>query len=496
MRFDISKYSFIGILILLLMSCKDENNQIDEVLYIKTYLSLPSSTLDASEGSFYINVESNSDWKIVLQEGADWLNTDILSGSGNANIKFSYLSNNSKTKRYGVFKVISHAGYEIFSIKQNGKETLPPPIRKTELFPVENSLKMISPIVGSGTVPQGVTALLPDPNHTNNPKGDPPYLPCRIGGTDLGIMWDMDNGKTGFFIGDTFQANWSFDPATGNQKGTYWGPNYLGFTTNTDLDERSLVIDSWVINNPTQYWPKKLITAEDPTLHHEIVTSAIRINGVDYAHFMNIQSFGNPWIIKYSGLAKSTDDGQNWVVLNDLRFPGSSKFSLAGYCHDPNGEYVYMFGTPAGRSGSCCLARFKKEDIEDFSKYEYLDADKEWRKGNESVASPVFDAPVGEMSVFYFSHFNKYVVLYLDETQGIVMRHADNPEGPWSDKRLILLTKPNGTPGGPYGGGYGSFIHPQKTGGTRIYFTHSIWRFYSIYLMCVDLKEVDVEQEE
>ena len=72
MRFDISKYSFIGILILLLMSCKDENNQIDEVLYIKTYLSLPSSTLDASEGSFYINVESNSDWKIVLQEGADY----------------------------------------------------------------------------------------------------------------------------------------------------------------------------------------------------------------------------------------------------------------------------------------------------------------------------------------------------------------------------------------------------------------------------------------
>ena len=113
MRFDISKYSFIGILILLLMSCKDENNQIDEVLYIKTYLSLPSSTLDASEGSFYINVESNSDWKIVLQEGADWLNTDILSGSGNANIKFSYLTNNSKTKRYGVFKVISHAGYEL-----------------------------------------------------------------------------------------------------------------------------------------------------------------------------------------------------------------------------------------------------------------------------------------------------------------------------------------------------------------------------------------------
>lgn len=57
---------------------------------------------------------------------------------------------------------------------------------------------MISPIVGSGTVPQGVTTLLPDPNHTNNPAGAPPYLPCRIGGTDLGIMWDMDNGKTGF----------------------------------------------------------------------------------------------------------------------------------------------------------------------------------------------------------------------------------------------------------------------------------------------------------
>jgi len=58
MRFDISKYSFIGILILLLMSCKDENNQIDEVLYIKTYLSLPSSTLDASEGSILT-------WKVI-----------------------------------------------------------------------------------------------------------------------------------------------------------------------------------------------------------------------------------------------------------------------------------------------------------------------------------------------------------------------------------------------------------------------------------------------
>jgi hypothetical protein len=89
-------------------------------------------------------------------------------------------------------------------------------------------------------------------------------------------------------------------------------------------------------------------------------------------------------------------------------------------------------------------------------------------------------APGSEMSVAWNDHLKKFVMLYTNTVNNVVMRTADRPEGPWSQAKTIVNTVD--VPGGIYA----PYIHPWSTG-ADLYFTLSLWSTYSVMLMHTSL---------
>jgi len=98
------------------------------------------------------------------------------------------------------------------------------------------------------------------------------------------------------------------------------------------------------------------------------------------------------------------------------------------------------------------------------------------RRGLPFLAVQVVWAPGSEMSVAWNSYLKKFVMLYTNTLNDVVMRTADKPEGPWSEATTIVKTAD--IPGGIYA----PYIHPWSTG-RDLYFTLSLWSNYSVMLM-------------
>ena len=90
------------------------------------------------------------------------------------------------------------------------------------------------------------------------------------------------------------------------------------------------------------------------------------------------------------------------------------------------------------------------------------------------------------MSVQYNKQLDKYVVLYGDQFNNIVIRTSDTPQGTWSTAKTIL-TQQNG-------GIYAPMMHPwspSTTGtGTDLYWNLSLWSDYDVMLMRTDISKV------
>ena len=97
---------------------------------------------------------------------------------------------------------------------------------------------------------------------------------------------------------------------------------------------------------------------------------------------------------------------------------------------------------------------------------------------------------VGEMSVQYNAYEKKYIMLYADQNNNVVMRKADKPEGPWSaPTTLVTSTQKPGL--------YAPMIHPWS--GTDnlsaaeqqyLFWNLSTWGDYQVQLMRTDLSKV------
>ena len=81
---------------------------------------------------------------------------------------------------------------------------------------------------------------------------------------------------------------------------------------------------------------------------------------------------------------------------------------------------------------------------------------------------------VGEMSVQYNTYLNKYVIMYADNNN-VVMRTADNPQGPWSAPTTLVTSA-------KYPGLYAPMTDPW-TNGKDIYWNMSQWGDYNVVLM-------------
>ena len=364
------------------------------------------------------------------------------------------------------------------------------------------------------------------PNDTYNRFG--------VWGTDVGTVWDngiaddpntpINEHQVLMAFGDTFSG----PNMTGN-----WLNNILFRSSDANLaDGISIPAGQWFngnmfggtpLSSPTTarqiILPAKLPAGLPsgvtliPTSGISVPTPGTQFGATQYLSFMSVKQWGAPgqWTTNYSAMAYSTDNGENWTIAPQSvrqNWGGNANFQQAALVR-PGDGYVYSYGTPNGRGGAAYVSRVAEADILDASKYEYynkgsaggwfgIGAIKQGWYKDPSKAGVVFGRDTGacgigkpgnqvsEMSVQYNPTLGKYVTLYGDQFNNIVLRTADRPEGTWS-AATVLIPQQNG-------GIYAPMMQPWSPStlgtGTDLYWNLSLWSEYNVMLMKTDLTKL------
>lgn len=312
------------------------------------------------------------------------------------------------------------------------------------------------------------TETFPSPNNTS--------MNWNVGGTDLGIVWEMKKGKYGVFFGDTFGRDFRPNPSNPGPNGSNWRSNVLAFSDDHNLED-GLTFSSMVKDHKGD--AREIIKGgKDGSGKGDwtsIPSAAIRANGVDYVHYFNIKNWTG-WVTNYSGLYKSTDDGATWTKCEKVSFSSTSNFGQVGYFKKDG--YVYMIGTRPGRDSSARLARFLENNIENQEEYEYWNEfSGSWMIGDESKATVIIEGTVGELSFIFNEKNSMWIIAYFNsERYNITIRTSQEITGPWSDPYELAA-------GAEYAQLYGSYFHPLSTESDNLYFLMSMWLPYNVFLM-------------
>lgn len=298
----------------------------------------------------------------------------------------------------------------------------------------------------------------------------------QVDGTDLGLFWETEPGKVAMVFGDTFGDGWTYGGA--GVDSADWRSNVLAYSTDRNLDD-GLVIDSMVQDSPCHaaelLGSRKIKNWETTT----IPTSGFALGSRQFLSYMSVNHWSRVpgmWLTNYGGLAYSDDGGQTWTKDQHARWEnmfGLGRFQVAAMV--PQGDHVYMFGTPNGRVGVIGLARVRKDDVLNKSAYQYW-VDGNWAPAAENSATPLVLGTASELSVRFDAESEQWQMVYLDAAAGqIVLRTASQPQGSWTGSVPLVSTT-------DYPKAYGGFIHPWSTA-RDLYFTMSAWDSYNVYLM-------------
>lgn len=302
-----------------------------------------------------------------------------------------------------------------------------------------------------------------------------------VHGTDLGSMFEH-NGALYLLFGDTFGPRPVGHTGGG---GSLWRSNTMAYTTDRDPSD-GLMIDGMIVNSAgsAQDLIRSPHSGGEVT---KIPTHGISVGGTIYVFFMSVAHWGEPgqWICNYSGVAKSTDDGQTFEVIEDLQWPGDSGFIQVSIVDID--DVLYFWTIPAGRFGNAYLMRVPQERTEELEAYEYFSGMRRsgavWSSAIED-AHPIVEGPVGELSVMWNEYAGRWVMTYLNEkSHAIELREATEPWGPWSlPLRVASATR--------YPALYGAYMHPSLTedNGRVFYFTMSQWLPYNVFLMRAEVE--------
>lgn len=381
--------------------------------------------------------------------------------------------------RYTFSGTVTEADSDLFTIRftavdregaRSGEEVLTVDRRSRLGF---RNLKVVSRVTGA----EDNRAPMPTPEFTLDNATDTRY---NVGGTDLGIVWELDPGRYGLFFGDTFGSDFAPNFAAPGPSGGSWRSNVLLFSDDGDLSD-GMTIDGAAVDAAGRA-REICFSAKDTSGNGDytaIPTAAVRANGYDYVHYMNIKTW-NGWVTNLSSFYRSGDDGTTWERCNNTVFNGWSNFGQVGLFNKEG--YVYVVGTVSGRANKPHLARVVERNIERVAEYEFWNGTrKEWVKGNESAATVLIDDIAGELSIAYHRRYGKWIILYFNDPRyEITYREANEITGPWSEPRRIAG-------GNVYPQLYGSYIHPLSLEGDKLWFVMSMWLPYNTYLMSVDL---------
>lgn len=448
---------FIFFASIFLISCSKEDNgepyiPIDEISATETVLFPDSETKTVSTTLKFKNLE-NIDYLLVTMPSSSVYSEKIDRSQLSSTYLFKYTLRQSDPES---FTLILRAVY----LDGNVSRDLYLNVDYKKGFHIR-SISRIARVTG---VPMTGENFY-NPNNTARD--------WNVGGTDLGVIWEMEPGNYGIFFGDTFGSDFRPNPSNPGPNGGSWRSNVLAFSNDTNLEDglkiNSMLEDADGNAREIIYSPK---TATDIT---SIPTAAIRANGADYVHYFNMMNW-DTWTTNYSGMYKSTDNGSNWSKLDHVRFSSDSPFGQVGYFKKDG--YVYMIGTQTGRSSKASLGRFREVDIENRNQYEYWNGQtKTWSKGNENSATVIIDDEVGELSFIYNTKLDLWIIAYFNGPRyNITLRTAEDITGPWSQPYEIAS-------GGEYAQLYGSYFHPLSADSETLYFTMSMWLPYNVYLM-------------
>lgn len=314
-----------------------------------------------------------------------------------------------------------------------------------------------------------------------------------LASTDLGFMWDAGGDRTLAAFGDSF----------GCESGlSGWHSNALFSSTDTDPSDGFYLDGTANGGRSGEFLPSSL--KEPGTEHTKIPTSGIEVDGKQYVDFMSVRSWGNAgqWTTNYGQTVVSGDDGTTFEPVEDSTrastkaasdpritditddrpvVDGFQMTALTKHSEN-NTDYVYAYGTPSGRDGSAKLARIIEDDFPDWSKAQYWDG-AGW-SDEPGAAATVLNGRVSELSVQYDEHRGTWLAMY-ESTEGIVLREATSPTGPWSSKKTVVsrLQVPDA---------YGSFMLPTQDPAdpSTLYFVMTTWSGYNTAMMRTDLDRV------
>lgn len=299
-----------------------------------------------------------------------------------------------------------------------------------------------------------------------------------VWGTDLGSMAEL-NGKVYMFGGDTF--------STADSQG--WRSNVLFIIQDDDPSDGLDIVDA-VQDKPGHARELLPSLKRDQVQMTVIPTDIFTIDETLYCIYMSVKHWnaqGGSWDCGYSGLAKSTDEGQTWEML-DLRWEGNSNFIQTAHCLVE--DTLYLWGIPSGRFGGVALMKVAAHQVEDAQAYEYFTGTDEsgqpvWVKGPDGAkqAEVIIKAPVGEISVIYNEYLGNFIMTYLHEGKGIVMREGVTPWGEWSREYVLASSS-------QWPSLYGGYMCPKyvEENGKVFYFAMSqYFPIYNIMWMRVEL---------
>jgi hypothetical protein len=467
---NIKKYliyaSFISCILMFFACSKNEGNEpdvpVDEITSSETILIPDKDTKTVSVVLFFKNL-SEIDYLMVKKSGGDNYSVRIEQADLSSPYVFKYTIQKSDPES---FKLLLRAYYNDGSMSNE----LSLSIDNRRGFFIRNVTRVARI---TGTAMSGETFA--SPNNT--------AVKWNVGGTDLGIIWEMEPGKYGIFFGDTFGRDFKPNPGNPGPNGGSWRSNVLAFSDDGNLED-GLSFSGMATDSRGD--AREIIPGgKDGSGNGDwtsIPSAAIRANGVDYVHYFNIRNWTG-WITNYSGMYKSADNGSTWTKCMNILFSPSSNFGQVGYFKKDG--FVYMIGTRPGRDSSARLARFLESDIENRGNYEYWDSSTgEWIKGDESRAAIIINDKVGELSFIYNEKYAKWIIAYFNaDRYAITMRTAEYITGPWSEPYELAAGK-------DYAQLYGSFFHPISVTGDNLYFTMSMWMPYNVFLMKAELADM------
>ncbi|MCF2870439.1 DUF4185 domain-containing protein [Octadecabacter sp. G9-8] len=285
----------------------------------------------------------------------------------------------------------------------------------------------------------------------------------NVYGTDLGHMF-MHNDDLYMMFGDTYGPD-----------GGDWRSNVLARIADPDPRNGFSFASMTEANDGTA---AELVRASRvPGIEWTVIpTNAVSAAGQMVMHYMSVRAWGedDKWYVRRSGLASSQDDGQTWTRSTSAVWPAGTGFEQVSYVQE--GGWIYVVGIPQGRFGGAKLGRVIPDAIFDPASYEYWDG-ANWVP-KISAATNIVPPSIGELSVEWSEANKRWLMMYYEPNmRAVVLRHAPDLTGPWSDMQIVADSR-------DYPGLYAPYIVPGGDIDGELYFTMSRWKpLYNVFLM-------------